>query len=663
MSHDVTGLTQNTPYYARLRYRDDSGAGVNEWSDWSASDSFTTADTPEAPAQPTCTVDTIGGTGATLHGDAFSDPDAGASHAQSQWQVDVTAGDFSSPVVDDTSGSDLVAHPVTGLSTGTGYQARVRYQDDTGLWSAWSAAAAFTTTGPPVQPVLSLDTILNNQASFTGSAYSDPEADPHAQSQWQVALASDPSFSAPPVDVTSATELVAFDTGEVLDPLTAYLARVSYQDDTGLWSAWSDAVAFTTLVDPTTRVTQAFLAATVTTANPLTRVSQLMAVPATKSTAPPTRVTQLMAVPATKEPNPPTRVTQLMGYAAVRSGCVDTLYSRTEKLILGSALGGGVYELGRGLVDGVIGTPTYLLRTRDVAPAGEGGEAATHNLYVVLTWTMGCAIKVTPIVDGRRYGPHYIGLSPSETYRTDRFEIGISQPHDESGSEVARTGVRGTWFAAELELGVPASCDACGDVIFEEIELEWDAVTEGLQVPGYSGWTTYTSEDVQAGAFVQPSERLILGAAADGSLLDLGRGYDDDGADLEAILETNWVAPAGSGGECSFHNLYLVLTRTNVTDAELLVYPIVDGVEQEAVALTLSGLGADKRVDQVFEVPLSEVLRNADGSEAARFAQRGVWFAARVVTSADTPLADGDLLINGIVLEHEVVTESEPNIA
>jgi len=44
-------------------------------------------------------------------------------------------------------------------------------------------------------------------------------------------------------------------------------------------------------------------------------------------------------------------------------------------------------------------------------------------------------------------------------------------------------------------------------------------------------------------------------------------------------------------------------------------------------------------------------------TEVARFAARGTWFQARISVSA---LAAGDLIVDGLALEHEVVRESIP---
>ncbi len=84
----------------------------------------------------------------TLQSSLFSDPDAGDSHAASQWRVTTTAGDYSTPVFD--SGPDgahltQITIPSGTLQHNTTYYWQVRYQDSQGSWSDWSTETGFST--------------------------------------------------------------------------------------------------------------------------------------------------------------------------------------------------------------------------------------------------------------------------------------------------------------------------------------------------------------------------------------------------------------------------------------------------------------------------------------------------------------------------------------
>ena len=100
------------------------------------------------PDAPTLSHSALTATTVTLTGSAFSDPDPGDGHLESQWQVATDAG-FASLVEDVTSGVDFVSHDVTGLAPSTAYYARLRYRDDSAAgvneWSDWSASDAFST--------------------------------------------------------------------------------------------------------------------------------------------------------------------------------------------------------------------------------------------------------------------------------------------------------------------------------------------------------------------------------------------------------------------------------------------------------------------------------------------------------------------------------------
>lgn len=209
---------------------------------------------PVGPDTPTLTVDDVGETDVDVSGSAYNHAD-GDPHAASQWQVDLQAGDFSTPVFD--SGDDttnLTSRNISGLSVGTGYKARVRYKDDDGIYSDWSNAVNFTTSEAPNQPTITVDDFDNSTADLSGSAFSDPDAGTHAASQWQVAEEGT-SFASPDFDSgVDASNLTSITATGLLGGVD-YEARVRYQDDDGIWSAWSTAATFTTLtwgecVDP-----------------------------------------------------------------------------------------------------------------------------------------------------------------------------------------------------------------------------------------------------------------------------------------------------------------------------------------------------------------------------------------------------------------------------
>jgi len=145
---------------------------------------------------------------------------------------------------------------------------------------------------------------------------------------------------------------------------------------------------------------------------------------------------------------------------------------------------------------------------------------------------------------------------------------------------------------------------------------------------------------------------LFLGEQGGNRLLRADDGYQDAGSAVPVRLETVPVAPAGPGGEAIFTALYVVLTATMA--ASVQVTPIVDGVELATQTITLSAQASRKTTHH--ELGLSVALLEG-ATEVARFAARGTWFQARISVSA---LAAGDLIVDGLALEHEVVRESIP---
>lgn len=100
------------------------------------------------PDQPTAQAPAwIAGTEASLQSSTYSELD-GDAHVSSDWQVDVSGGDFSTPVwesLDDATNLESILIPAGTLSRDTEYIYRVRHTDSDGD-SAWSASQSFSTT-------------------------------------------------------------------------------------------------------------------------------------------------------------------------------------------------------------------------------------------------------------------------------------------------------------------------------------------------------------------------------------------------------------------------------------------------------------------------------------------------------------------------------------
>jgi len=197
----------------------------------------------------------------TLKCSVFSPAESGDTHVASQWRMTTTAGEYSGTVFDsgpDSFGLLQVTLDSGRLNGNTTYYWQVKHQGNNGLWSPWSVETSFTTLNrPPNQPQgvwpqngasgISLTPTLQS------SAFSDPDGDNHAASQWQIATTpgdySSPAFLSP--ELTSDPTQITIDSP--LAGHTTHYWRVRHKDNRGGWSAWSEERSFTTLNRPPDR--------------------------------------------------------------------------------------------------------------------------------------------------------------------------------------------------------------------------------------------------------------------------------------------------------------------------------------------------------------------------------------------------------------------------
>jgi hypothetical protein len=126
-----------------------------------------------------------------------------------------------------------------------------------------------------------------------------------------------------------------------------------------------------------------------------------------------------------------------------------------------------------------------LAKSNAVAPAGASGDCEFRNVYITITHSMEVEIRLTPIVDfvpldGTAGQPdeRLVFSLPALGQRfTERFEMGLSKPFPLSGPARFRNALRGSWFQLQAEALIPL---AAGDLIFEQVELEFEVLRESL---------------------------------------------------------------------------------------------------------------------------------------------------------------------------------------
>lgn len=155
-------------------------------------------------------------------------------------------------------------------------------------------------------------------------------------------------------------------------------------------------------------------------------------------------------------------------------------------LFFGGAITANVLQSNAGFDDnGVDIIP--LAKSNPVAPSGASGENIFTNAYLTLTHSMLVDVQITPILDfvpldgtGGQPDERITISLPDLTATgrlTERFEIGLSLPFPLTGPERFRNAMRGAWFQLQAEVVGPL---AAGDLIFEQVELEYEVVRESV---------------------------------------------------------------------------------------------------------------------------------------------------------------------------------------
>lgn len=143
------------------------------------------------------------------------------------------------------------------------------------------------------------------------------------------------------------------------------------------------------------------------------------------------------------------------------------------------------------------------------------------------------------------------------------------------------------------------------------------------------------------------------------AMLTVGVGYIDDDTHYDLLGRSAPFAPAGPGGECAFHLLY-VTTRHFEEDVSLFITTFIDGVAlAEVKRINLVGVALSKGEQAVHEIGLS-VPHMVAGIERLRYAPRGTWISVQVETRIT--LGDGTAAqqcVDGIDCEYEVVQETK----
>jgi len=221
---NISSLAEGV-YSWRVQAVDNSGNAGN----WITGDNFT-VDTVK-PTVPDGLTKTLNGKNVTLDWNDATDAIGGIK----QYEVEIGSDSklFSLEYFKRVTTSQVSVETLTG---GT-YYWRVRTQDNSGNYSAWSVAANFIMElTPPTVPGGLKQTVTGNSAAFNWTASTDAGG----VKQYQVQVDNNSNFSSPEYAVTPTANAAAINSLAV----GTYYWEVRSQDNGGNWSAWSKSSSF-----------------------------------------------------------------------------------------------------------------------------------------------------------------------------------------------------------------------------------------------------------------------------------------------------------------------------------------------------------------------------------------------------------------------------------
>jgi 6-phosphogluconolactonase (cycloisomerase 2 family) len=166
-----------------------------------------------------------------------------------QFQVDVAAGDFTSPVIDEQANTDSYTVATT-LDTDANYKVRIRDVAITGAESPWSEVVSFATpnitVNAPTLTVQGAPSSVEKSPTLTTSSFSTTPAggDTHAATDWEVRKTSDNSLVYSSLNDSANLTSIKVPVGN-LQVSTSYLFRARHVGTTYGAGAYVEVTATT----------------------------------------------------------------------------------------------------------------------------------------------------------------------------------------------------------------------------------------------------------------------------------------------------------------------------------------------------------------------------------------------------------------------------------
>lgn len=154
----------------------------------------------------------------------------------------------------------------------------------------------------------------------------------------------------------------------------------------------------------------------------------------------------------------------------------------TPQLVVGRGNGTpAMLTVGAGYIDDDVHYD-MLGRTAPWAPAGVGGEAAFHSLYVTTRhFDEDVSLFVTTFIDGVALAEvtriNLVGV-PLSLGEQRVVEVGLSVPYAPAGVELLRYAPRGTWISVQIETNIVDGFGSAARQIVDGVECEYEVVQE-----------------------------------------------------------------------------------------------------------------------------------------------------------------------------------------
>ena len=299
------------------------------------------------------------------------------------------------------------------------------------------------------------------------------------------------------------------------------------------------------------------------------------------------------------------------------------------------------------------GTPVNAcLVSRELVLAGVGGECLFKKLHLNLTYTTQCQVVITPIVDGEVIDEEAKTLNLASTGGrvVDRFEIDLTRGYDVAGTERFRYGMRGSYFQVKVCV---TDIGGTGRVEIDGMSLVYTVARET------HAWARPFAGELETDVELEQSGGYYFGTETEDTPAALYKhgGETDFGFTIVPHIEPRMIAPFGVSAEAWFRSLYLCVTRSNQSDWELEVVPIIDGTELEPMTVALATV--DQPKTEIFELPLSRPYERSD-VEQSTYGIRGVWFTYRIRTVGRRPA--GEISFDGAAIEAIPCRETEAGV-